>query len=34
MNVFSQSNVAYKLKIVSSIKLYNEKSISLTVDKL
>lgn len=31
---FSQSNVAYKLKIACSIGLYNEKSISLMVDKL
>lgn len=31
---FSQSNVAYKPKIASSIELYNEKSISLMVDKL
>ena len=31
---FSQNNVAYRLKIASSIELYNEKSISLMVDKL
>lgn len=31
---FSQSNVAYRLEIASSIELYNEKSISLMVDKL
>lgn len=30
---FSQSNVAYELNIASSIELYNEKSISLMVDK-
>lgn len=31
---FSQSNVAYRLEIASSIELHNEKSISLMVDKL
>lgn len=31
---FSQSNVAYRLEIASSLELHNEKSISLMVDKL
>lgn len=31
---FSQSNVAYRLEIASSVELHNEKSISLMVDKL
>lgn len=30
----SQCNVAYRLEIASPIELYNEKSISLMVDKL
>lgn len=34
MRIFSQSNVAYRLEIASSIELHNEKSISLMVDKV
>lgn len=30
----SQCNVAYRLEIASPIELYNEKSISLMVDKV